>query len=178
MSLRGYEESYNSWKELSDRNWAKVDEVAYLNRRIEEDRNRLFNNYENEKRERERQERERQERERQEREHQEWERNERERQEREHKEWECKERERQERERKEREHQEWLASEEGKRWYAEKTQQLQKRREELKKYCACIYLAGGSAPHIVGLRTDGTVVAVGMKDKSQCNTYKDRQSVA
>ena len=51
---------------------------------------------------------------------------------------------------------------------APQTQQerIQKRREELKKYAGRILCSG---VHILGLRSDGTVIAYGVNDKGQCN---------
>jgi alpha-tubulin suppressor-like RCC1 family protein len=75
----------------------------------------------------------------------------------------------------EKERQAWLNSEEGQRWYAESVSKLQERRKELEKYSVCI--SAGSS-HTVGLKNDGTVVAVGSNYDNQCDVSKWRDIVA
>jgi len=52
---------------------------------------------------------------------------------------------------------------------------LQERRQELKKYDACI---SSGTEHTVGLKTDGTVVTIGNNEYGQCNTNGWRNIVA
>jgi len=85
-------------------------------------------------------------------------------------------REREDRERKERE--EWLKTEQGKEWLEklpERIPELKKLRERTAKYQGCI--AAGPY-YTVGLKTDGTVVAVGNDQYNQCNISGWRDIVA